>query len=129
MGREPQKVPKVQNCNGFQCFEEACQKNGESANGKLAEASHCKGGHVVHMCHPVLTLSAGGGPAPRGPPIYPSTHRSKLWRTLSETFCSCLTKIFYFYFLFFYFYFHFLFFYFYFLFSIEHVSKLFTFHF
>ena len=78
-GGNLKKCPKCEMTMHFGVFEEGCQKNGELGNGKLAEASHSKGGHVVHMCHPVLTLSGGGGPAPRGPPIYPSTHRSKLW--------------------------------------------------
>ena len=77
MGRQPQK------CNmskGFGdeigCWRKCNTENGKLQNCKLEEAHLCKGGHVVHMCHPVRQLRRGGGLVPRGPPIDPSTHRS-----------------------------------------------------
>ena len=69
--RDGVATSEVQNGNALLYFWEGCQKRGGLENGKLAEASHCKGGHVVHMCHPVLTLSGGGVRPPADPP---STH-------------------------------------------------------
>ena len=64
-GRNLKKCPKCKMAMHYGVFEGGCQKNGELGNCKLAEASLCKGRHVVHIGHPVLELSRGGSAPPR----------------------------------------------------------------
>ena len=124
LGSWPAK--KAQKCEmlmEFAVSRGGAPKNRKLANGKLAENLLCKGWHVVHICHSVLELSRGGLP-PHGPPIDPSTHRSKSGKHFLELFgLELFWKWKYFYF---HFYFYlFLFFYFYFYFHSENFSFLF----